>query len=51
MEPIVFIYSFIIEGYDVTVTKEFFSHIVVLEYSFLEPMDDEFENVYSFLNL
>ena len=51
MEPIIFIYSFTIEGYDVTVTIEFFPRIVVLEDSSLEPMDDEFENVYTFLNL
>ena len=51
MEPIIFIYSFTIEGYDVTVTIEFFPHIVVLEDSSLKPMDDEFENVDTFLNL
>ena len=51
MEPIIFIYSFIIEGYDVTVTIEFFSHIIVLEDSSPEPIDDEFENVDIFLNL
>ena len=51
MEPIIFIYSFTIEDYDVTVTIEFFPHIAVLEDSSLEPMDDEFENVDSFLNL
>ena len=31
MEPMIFIYSLTIEGYDVTVTIEFFPHIVVLE--------------------
>ena len=51
MEPIIFIYSFTIEGYDVTVTIEFFPLIVVLEDSSLEPMDDKFENVDTFLNL
>ena len=51
MESIIFIYSFTIEGYDVTVTIEFFPHIVVLEDSSLEPIDDEFENVDIFLNL
>ena len=51
MEPIIFIYSFTIEGYDVIVIIEFFPHIVVLEDSPPEPMDDEFENVDSFLNL
>ncbi|KAL0015567.1 hypothetical protein SO802_002636 [Lithocarpus litseifolius] len=38
-------------GYDVTITIEFFSHIIVLEDSFPEPMDDEFEDVNTFLNL
>ena len=51
MEPIIFIYSFTIEGYDVIVTIEFFPHIIVLENSSLKPMDDEFENVDTFLNL
>ena len=51
MEPIIFTYSFTIEGYDVTVTIEFFVHIVVLEDSSLELTDDEFENVDVFLNL
>ena len=51
MEPIIFIYPFTIEGYDVTVIIEFFPHIVVLEDSSPEPMEDEFENVDTFLNL
>ena len=51
MEPIIFTYSFAIEGYDVTVTIEFFSHIVVLKDFSPELMDDEFENVDVFLNL
>ena len=51
MEPIIFIYSFTIKGYDVTITVEFFSHIIVLEDSSPEPMDDEFENVDTYLNL
>ena len=45
MEPAIFTYSFTINGYDVTVTIEFFPHIVVLEDSSLELTDDEFENV------
>ena len=45
MEPIIFIYSFTIEGYDVIVTIEFFPHIVVLENSSPELTDDEFENI------
>ena len=51
MEPMIFTYSFTVEGYDVTVTIEFFPHIVVLEDSSPELMDDEFENVNIFLNL
>ena len=31
MEPMMFTYSFTINGYDVIVTIEFFPHIVVLE--------------------
>ena len=50
MEPIVFVYSFTIEDYDVIVTIECFPHIVILEDSSLEPMDDEFEDVDVFLN-
>ena len=38
-------YSFTINGYDVTVTIEFFTHIVVLEDSSPELMDDESESV------
>ena len=51
MEPMTFVYSFTIEGYDMTVTIEFFPHIIVLEDSSSESMDDEFENVDTFLNL
>ena len=47
----IFTYSFTINGYDVTVTIEFFSHIVVLEDSFPELTDDESESVDIFLNL
>ena len=36
MDPIVFVYSFTIEGYNVIVTIEFFfSHVVILEDFFL----------------
>ena len=45
MEPMIVIYSFTINGYDVTVTIEFFPHIVVLEDSSPELMDDESESV------
>ena len=47
----IFTYSFTINGYDVTVIIEFFSHIVVLEDSSLELMDDESESVNISLNL
>ena len=45
MEPMIFTYSFTINGYDVIVTIEFFPHIVVLKYTFLELKDDESESV------
>ena len=51
MEPMVFVYSFTIEGYDVTVTIKFFPHIIVIEDSSPESMHDEFEDVNTFLNL
>ena len=51
MEPMIFTFSFTIDGYDVTVTIKFFPHIVVLENSSPELMDDESENVDIFLNL
>ena len=51
MEPMIFTYSFTIDGYDVTVAIEFFSHIVILEDSSLELMDDESKNVDIFLDL
>ena len=51
MEPMIFIYTFTIDGYDVIVTMKFFPHIVVLEHSSPELTDDEFENVDVFLNL
>ena len=41
----IFCYSFTINVYDVTVTIEFFPHIVVLEDSSPELTDDEFESV------
>ena len=47
----VFVSLFTIEGYDMTFTIEFFSHIIVLEYSSPKSMDDEFEDVDTFLNL
>ena len=51
MEPMIFIYSFTIDGYDVTVTIEFFPHIVVLEDSSLELTNDESESVNISLDL
>ena len=52
MEPTVFVYSFTIEGYDVLIIIEFFSHVVVLEDFFsLEPIDDDFGDVDTLLNL
>ena len=45
MEPMIFTYSFTVNGYDVTVTIEFFLYIVVLEDSSLELTDDESENI------
>ena len=47
----IFTYSFTIEGYDVTVTIEFFPFIVVLEDSSPELTNAEFENVDTYLNL
>ena len=45
MEPMIFTYPFTINGYDVTITIEFFPHIIVLEDSSLELTDDESESV------
>ena len=51
MELMIFTFSFTINSYDVTVTIEFFPHIVILEDSSPELTDDESENVDIFLNL
>jgi len=52
MKPKVFVYSFTIEGYNVIVTIEFSPHVLVLEDFFsLEPMDDDFGDVDTLLNL
>ena len=40
-----FTYSFTINGYDVTITIEFFPHIVVLEDFSSELIDNESESV------
>ena len=45
MEPMIFIYSFTINGYDVPVIIEFFPHNVVLEDFSPELRDNEFESV------
>ena len=45
MEPMIFTYSFNINGYDVTVIIEFFPHIVVLKDSSPELTDDKSENI------
>ena len=45
MKPMIFTYSFTINGYDVTVIIEFFPHNVVLEDSSPELTDDESENI------
>ena len=51
MEPMIFIYLFTINGYDVTITIEYFPHIIVLEDSSPELTNDESESVDIFLNL
>ena len=52
MEPMVFVYSFTIKGYDVTITIECFLHVLVLEdFISLELMDDDFGDVDTLLNL
>ena len=51
MEPMVFVYSLTIEGYDVIITIEFFPHVIILEDSPLESTDDDFEDANVFLNL
>ena len=47
----IFTYSFVVNGYDVTVTIAFFPHVIVLEDSSLEISDNESENVDILLNL
>ena len=51
MKPMIDTYSFTINGYDVTVTIEFFLYIVVLEDFSPELTDDEPESVDVSLNL
>ena len=45
MKPMIFTNSFTINGYDMTVTIEFFPHIVVLEDSSPKLTDDESESI------
>ena len=45
MEPMIFTYSFTINGYNVTVTIESFPNIVVLENSSPKLTDDESKNI------
>ena len=47
----IFTYSFTINGYDVTVTIEFFPHIIVLEDFSPKLTDDESKSVDVFLDL
>ena len=47
----VFVYSFTIEGYDVIISIEFFPHVIVLDDSSPELVDDDFEDADTFLNL
>ena len=47
-----FVYSFTIEGHNVIITIDFFPYVLVLEDFFsLEPMDDDFGDVDTLLNL
>ena len=52
MDPIVFGYSFTIEGYNVFVAIEFFSHVIIMEdFLSMDPPDDDFGDVDTFLNI
>ena len=52
MEPIIFVNSFLIKGYNVFVTIEFFPHAIIMEDSLLiGPSDDDFSDVNTLLNL
>ena len=51
MDPMVFVYSFTIECYNVIITIEFFPHVIVLEDSSPEPADDDFKDAATFLNV
>ena len=50
--PIVFIYCFTIESYNVFVTIEFFPHVIIMEDSLLMgPFDNDFGDVDTLFNL
>ena len=52
MEPIIFVNSFSIEGYNVFVNIKFFPHAIIMEDSLLiGPFDDVFGDVNTLLNL
>ena len=51
MEPMIFTYAFTVNGYDVTVTIEFFPHIVVLKDSSPELTNDGSKSVDIFPHL
>ena len=52
IDPIVFVYYFTIEGYNIFVTIEFFPHVVIMEdFLSMGPSDDDFGDVETLLNL
>ena len=52
MVPIIFVNSFLIKGYNVFVTIEFFPHAIIMEDSLLiGPSNDDFGDVNALLNL
>ena len=52
MDLILFVYCFIIEGYNVYVTIEFFPHIIIMEdFLSMGPSDNDFGDVDTLLNL
>ena len=52
MDLILFVYCFIIENYNVFVTIEFFSHVIIMDDSLLMgPSDNDFRDGDTLLNL
>ena len=52
MDPMVFVYSFTIEGYNVFVTIEFFPHVFRMEdFLSMDPSDDGFGDIDTLFNL